>query len=245
MQGKIPNHVAIIMDGNGRWAQSHGRPRIFGHIRGSTIVRGIIRECGNLGVGYLTLYAFSSENWNRPSPEINVLMRILKKYLIRERKTLMENNVSLNAIGEVENLPLEVQKVLRESIDLTKHNSGLKLTFALSYGSRQELTNTIRALSKEVAEGRIDPLSIDEDLLSKRLQTSNMPDPDLIIRTSGEKRISNFLLWQAAYSEFYFTDKSWPEFDKEELHLAFDEYSKRTRRYGRTDAQLRERSQPL
>jgi undecaprenyl diphosphate synthase len=235
---KIPNHVAIIMDGNGRWAKLKGRPRIYGHIRGSAQVRPIVRECGRLGVKFLTLYAFSSENWGRPAPEVTVLMRLLRKYLIRERKTLMDNNVRLRAIGNIDSLPADALDALKETVRLTAENTGLTLTFALSYGSRQEIINAVKLLSTDVATGNLGAGDINEQLISSRLETSYMPDPDLIIRTSGEQRLSNFLLWQAAYSEFYFTEKFWPEFSLSELHKAIADYSNRSRRFGLTDQQI-------
>jgi undecaprenyl diphosphate synthase len=237
----VPKHVAIIMDGNGRWAQARGRPRIFGHIRGSSRVRPLVKECGKLGVQYLTLFAFSTENWGRPTDEVGILMRILEKYLVRERKTLMKNNVRLSAIGEIANLPVSVQSTLNETIRMTAHNTGLRLTFALSYGSRQELIRAAKELAKEASAGILKPEAITEENLQAKLWTAGMPDPDLIIRSSGEFRISNFLLWQGAYSELYFSEKLWPEFDISELHRAFAEFSRRTRRFGLTDDQIMKR----
>jgi undecaprenyl diphosphate synthase len=230
--------VAIIMDGNGRWAEKRGRPRIFGHIHGSARVRKTVRECGRLGVEYLTLYAFSSENWGRPSEEVQTLMKLLCKYLEREEKTLMKENVRLNYIGEIDKLPFVAKKLLLQVVEKTSHNTGLCLTFALSYGSRQEILSAVKKISEKIAAGSIKPDEVTEKLFETSLQTFGMPDPDLIIRTSGEHRISNFLLWQSAYSEFYFTEKFWPEFDVTDLQIAFDIYSQRTRRFGLTDAQL-------
>jgi undecaprenyl diphosphate synthase len=237
---KIPKHLAIIMDGNGRWAKRRGHPRIFGHIRGSARVRDIVRECGRLGVKHLTLYAFSSENWGRPSDEVSILMRLLQKYLVRERKTLMANNVRLHAIGDLDNLPAPARKALDETIELTRHNWGLNLTFALSYGSRQELIGAIKKLAKKVKTWELNPEDITEKTLEQHLFTSEMPDPDLIIRTSGEYRLSNFLLWQAAYSELYITETLWPDFDEKELAKAFEEFGRRTRRFGLTDDQIKQ-----
>ncbi|MDZ4677020.1 MAG: isoprenyl transferase [Oligoflexia bacterium] len=237
---KIPQHLAIIMDGNGRWAKHRGRPRLFGHIRGSARVRDIVRECGRLGVKYLTLYAFSAENWGRPSDEVSILMRILQKYLVRERKTLMKNDVRLFAIGDLDSLPSHVRNALYETIEITSQNKGLNLTFALSYGSRQELVSAIQKIAQDAKLGVINPQDIQEQHINERLFTAQMPDPELIIRTSGEYRLSNFLMWQAAYSELYITDTLWPDFDEQELTKAFEEFGKRTRRFGLTDDQIKE-----
>ncbi len=228
----IPNHVAIIMDGNGRWAENRGRPRIFGHIHGSARVRPIVRECGKLGVKYLTLYAFSAENWGRPSDEIQTLMRLLCKYLAREEKTLMKENVRLNSIGDIEKLPSVAKKLLQEVILKTSHNTGLCLTFALSYGSQQEILRAVKKIAQDIKEGKTTSENINVNNFKNYLYTLDMPDPDLIIRTSGEMRLSNFLLWQAAYSEIFVTSKNWPEFSIADLHLAFEDYSKRQRRFG-------------
>ncbi len=233
----VPQHVAIIMDGNGRWAKLRGRPRIYGHIRGSSQVRPIVREAGRLGVKFLTLYCFSAENWGRPSGEISILMRLLEKYLVRERKTLMENDVRLTAIGDISSLPQHTLEALRETIALTARNNGLTLTFAVSYGARQEIIEAVRTLAQEVRSGVLHPGQINEEIFHKHLFTKTMPDPDLIIRTSGEIRLSNFLLWQSAYSELYFTEKLWPEFSIQELYLAFEEFSRRKRRFGLTEDQ--------
>lgn len=234
----VPQHVAIIMDGNGRWAKLRGRPRIYGHIRGSAQVRPIVRECGKLGVKFLTLYCFSAENWGRPSAEVSVLMRLLEKYLRRERKTLMENNVRLSAIGNLSTLPQSALSALQETMALTAKNTGLTLTFAVSYGSRQEIIEAARTLAQEVRSGVLHPGQITEDIFKNHLFTKSYPDPDLIIRTSGEMRLSNFLMWQASYSELYFTEKLWPEFTITELLTAFEEYSKRKRRFGLTEEQI-------
>jgi len=232
---KIPRHIGIIMDGNGRWALRRGRPRVFGHIRGSSRVRPIIRECGRLGVKYLTLYAFSSENWGRPSDEVGVLMRLLQKYLAREQKTLMKDDVRFRTIGNVSKLPEFAQKIIYETQELTKANTGLTLIFALSYGSRQEITEAVRGIAELAEKGVLRSKDITEDLISDNLNTGrDIPDPDLIIRTSGEMRLSNFMLWQAAYSELYVTEKLWPEFDIQELHKAIGSFSSRKRRFGLT-----------
>jgi len=233
----VPQHVAIIMDGNGRWAKLRGRPRIYGHVRGSSQVRPIVRECGRLGVKFLTLYCFSAENWGRPSGEVSILMRLLEKYLVRERRTLMENNVRLTAIGDISSLPQHALSALRETMAITSKNTGLTLTFAVSYGSRQEIIEAVRTLAQEVRSGVLHPGQINEEVFHKRLFTKTMPDPDLIIRTSGEMRLSNFLLWQSAYSELYFTEKLWPEFTITELHGAFEEFTRRKRRFGLTEDQ--------
>jgi undecaprenyl diphosphate synthase len=236
---RTPKHVAIIMDGNGRWAQSRRRPRLFGHIRGTQRVREIVQLAGNLGLSYLTLYAFSEENWGRPTQEVGVLMRLLEKYLVRERPTLMKNNVRLFAIGDRSRLPDGPRKALEETIRLTAYNTGLQLTFALSYGSRQEI---LRAVQKLIDSGEKE---ITEDKLTQYLDTALMPDPDLIIRTSGEFRLSNFLLWQVAYSEIYITETPWPEFDSSEFLKALESYNKRERRYGLTGAQINNEAQSI
>jgi undecaprenyl diphosphate synthase len=220
------------MDGNGRWANQRNRPRLFGHIRGSAQVRPIVRECGRLGVKYLTLYTFSEENWRRPSQEISVLMRLLEKYLQRERKTLMENSVRLQAIGDLNKLPGTARRILEETIKLTEKNTGLTLIFALSYGAQQEIVAAVQKIAEAVKAGQLQPSEISTETIQKNLFTAEIPDPDLVIRTSGEHRISNFLLWQSAYSEFYFTPKLWPEFDVKELHKALESFSNRERRYG-------------
>ena len=217
-----PKHVAIIMDGNGRWANQRNRPRLFGHIRGSAQVRPIVRECGRVGVKYLTLYAFSQENWGRPSQEVAVLMRLLEKYL--------------QAIGDLNKLPPFARRILDETIALTAQNTGLTLIFALSYGAQQEIVTAVQKIAEAVRDNLLRPQDIGLETIRQHLYTADIPDPDLVIRTSGEQRISNFLLWQSAYSEFYFTSKLWPEFDIEELHRAFASYSNRERRYGLTEA---------
>lgn len=234
----VPQHVAIIMDGNGRWAQRRNHPRIFGHIRGSQRVRPIVTECGRLGIKYLTLFAFSSENWGRPNDEVNVLMRLLQKYLHKERSTLMKNNVRLRAIGQLNKLPERVLESLNETIELTKNNSGVNLIFALSYGSRKEILDAVKQIAADAVNKKILPSQIDESVIENHLYTSEIPDPDLVIRTSGEKRISNFLLWQSAYSEFFVSEKLWPDFDEKELKKALDEFAGRQRRFGLTAEQI-------
>lgn len=226
------------MDGNGRWAERRRRPRIFGHIHGSHKVRSIVKECGRRGISYLTLYAFSSENWGRPQDEVQILMRLLCKFLERELKTLLKENVRFNFIGDTDQLPLAAQKLLNTTREKTSHNTGLCLTFALSYGSRQEIITAVKKIAASVKDGSLDINKINDEAFKKNLYTHDLPDPDLIIRTSGESRLSNFLLWQSAYSEIYISPKLWPEFSVEDLDTALTDYSKRKRRFGLTDKQL-------
>lgn len=238
----IPNHVAIIMDGNGRWANKKGRPRIFGHLHGASKLKKVIKECGRSGVGYLTLYAFSTENWGRPTDEVQFLMRLLCKYLEREQKTLLRENVRFTTIGQIENLPKQARDIIQKTIEVTKNNTGLCLVFALSYGSRSEILMAVKEIVASVVKGELSQEQISTDSFSRYLFTKDIPDPDLIIRTSGEQRLSNFLLWQSAYSEIYFTHKLWPEFEVDDLRIAFDNYSKRQRRFGLTGSQIAEES---
>lgn len=233
---RIPEHVAIIMDGNGRWAKAKGLPRTAGHVEGVATVKRITTEATKLGIKYLTLYTFSTENWNRPVEEIEALMNLVLTNL--EEEIFMKNNVRFRMIGEMERLPGSVQKRLQECIDRTSKNSGMTMIVALSYSSRWELTRAARAIAEEVKEGKIDIDRIDEDCIAKHLTTNFMPDPDLLIRTGGELRISNYLLWQCAYSEFYFTDEYWPDFNEESLRRAILEYQQRQRRYGKTGEQV-------
>jgi len=237
-RSQTPEHIAIIMDGNGRWAERRGRPRIFGHIKGCGRVREIIREADRLGVKKLTLYAFSSENWGRPTDEVSVLMRLLYKWLIRERRELLEKNIRFRAIGAIHRLPVTVQRMVEDTMKVSQENSGLQVTLALSYGGREELVTTARRLASRVVSGEISVTDINEDLFSSQLWTADIGDPDLLIRTSGEQRISNFLLWQLAYAELYFTDKMWPDFKASDLRLSLDAYSRRQRRFGLTEHQL-------
>ncbi|MCM2280216.1 MAG: isoprenyl transferase [Bdellovibrionaceae bacterium] len=230
--------MAIIMDGNGRWAKVHGRERTFGHLRGARVAKTMIEHCADLGVRHLTLYAFSTENWLRPKPEVFFLMRLLARHMRKERDNLVKNNIRFTTIGELQRLPHAVQAEVRKTEAATAANTGMHLVFALSYGARQEITAAVRALAQEVAEGRLKPEAINETLVQNRLETSDMPDPDLIIRTSGEYRLSNFLLWQAAYSELYITNTLWPDFTIQELEHALQSYSQRERRFGRTHASL-------
>lgn len=231
--GSIPQHIAIIMDGNGRWAKDKGNVRLFGHKAGVESVRDITESCAQLGVKNLTLYAFSTENWSRPSAEINGLMKLLVNSLQNEAKRLNKNNIRLVSIGQLDRLPQNCQNKLGEVIDLTKDNTRLELCLALSYSGRWDIIEAIKKVSKEVQKGNVDPEEIDDHLVSSYLSTADIPDPDLIIRTSGEYRISNFLLWQLAYSELYITQTFWPDFRRDELYKAIFSYQKRDRRYGK------------
>ena len=229
---RLPKHIAIIMDGNGRWAQKRGLPRVEGHRNGIESVRTVVELCGKLHVSYLTLYAFSMENWIRPKDEVNMLMKYLAWFLKKETPGLQKNNVRLRAIGRLDLLPQEAQEQLALSIETLKNNTGLTLILALSYSSREEITHTVRNLARQVQEGQLDPEQIDEKLLSNSLYTKEYPDPDILIRTSGEMRISNFLLWQISYAELYVTPTLWPDFKEEDLCNALEEFAKRNRRFG-------------
>jgi undecaprenyl diphosphate synthase len=229
----IPRHVAIIMDGNGRWAKERGLPRIEGHRAGAESVREIVRVAGELGVEYLTLYAFSIENWNRPKAEVRALMHLLEFYLRQEIPELNKNNVRLAAIGRLHELPASAQRQLEKSIEALKKNTGLTLVLALSYGGRAEIVDAARAVAREVKAGRLAAADIDEKVLAQHLYTRGMPDPDLLVRTSAEMRVSNFLLWQISYAEIYVTDTLWPDFRKPQLMKALEDYGKRDRRFGR------------
>jgi undecaprenyl diphosphate synthase len=235
---KLPKHVAIIMDGNGRWAKKQGMLRTFGHENGAKAVREVVEGSAEIGIENLTLYAFSTENWKRPKLEVDTLMKLLISSLRKEIKTLHENNIKLIAIGTLDTLPNKVHKELLEVIEKTKNNSRMTLTIALSYGSREELINTVKEISIKVKNNIISPEKIDESIINEHLYTQNLPDVDILIRTSGEQRISNFLLWQIAYAELYFTDTLWPDFTKQHLHEAIIEYQKRERRFGKTSEQL-------
>lgn len=235
-----PRHVAVIMDGNGRWASERGWPRIKGHEEGARSVREIVRACGELGIEALTLYSFSTENWRRPEDEVDALMMLLATYLRDEQSELMQNRVRLRGIGQIERLPAHVGALLAEAERLTADNDGLLLTLALSYGSRAEIVDAVRALAVEVQEGALEAQSIDEASITDRLYTAGTPDPDLLVRTSGEMRLSNFLLWQLAYTELYVTDVYWPDFRRPHLEVALQAYARRKRRYGRTDEQVTE-----
>ena len=235
---RLPKHIAIIMDGNGRWAKQQGNARIFGHRNAIKAFRDVCEGCAELGVGYLTLYAFSTENWNRPKMEVSALMDLLVSTINSETETLIKNNIRLNAIGRLTDLPEKVLTNLKEAISRTKDNTGLTLTLALSYSSKMELVDAFRKIAADVKDGKISADQIDDTVISRSLYTGDMPDPDLLIRTSGELRISNFMLWQLAYSELYFTSTFWPDFDKEELYKAIVDYQQRERRFGMTSEQL-------
>jgi undecaprenyl diphosphate synthase len=235
---QIPQHLAIIMDGNGRWAEKRRLARILGHQKGVETVQEIVKECRSLGVRYLTLYAFSSENWRRPENEVSALMGLLVRYLQGELDTLLSRRIRLRVIGEISRLPADVRRVLDETVERTAQNDEMVLTLALSYGARNELVRAVRRLARDVNQGRLNPEVIDEDDLSSALDTEGIPDPDLLIRTSGEMRISNFLLWQLAYTELYFSDVLWPDFDARELRRALNEFGRRQRRFGLTGAQV-------
>jgi undecaprenyl diphosphate synthase len=238
---KLPAHVAIIMDGNGRWAKQRGLDRIFGHQQGVNAVRELIEAAAELGIKFLTLYAFSTENWGRPDEEINALMGIMVQSLSNETETLLKNNIRLKAIGDMDRLADDVRAQLVETIELTALSTGLTLIIALSYSSRWEIAKAARNISNDVRKGSLDPLSITEEDFEKYLTTYGIPDPELLIRTSGELRISNFLLWQVAYTEFYFTEILWPDFGKEDFYNAIIDFQKRERRYGKTSEQVSEK----
>ena len=230
----LPRHVAIIMDGNGRWAKARGLPRTAGHKKGADALRTILNACRDSGVQYLTIYAFSSENWKRPSEEISDLMQLLQHYLHRELESLHENKVRLRFIGDLTPLAADIRRQIDDAEALTERNLAFNLTIALSYGSRQELARAMRKLAQQVKEGTLEPDVINEEHLTYALDTANMPEPDLLIRTGGEQRLSNFLLWQSAYTELYFTPVLWPDFDKMHFKAALDDYATRERRYGTT-----------
>jgi len=230
--GPFPEHIAIVMDGNGRWAESRGKRRVQGHRAGVQSVRGITTACARMGVKSLTLYAFSTENWKRPDREVRYLMRLLRVFMVRERRTLMENDVRLRCIGRIESLPAPALRELRRTEEETKDNAGMVLRLALSYGSRTEIADALRGVVHDVQDGKLDPESIDEETLRAYLYDPDTPDPDLMIRTAGEMRISNFLLWQMSYSEIYVTEACWPDFNEEELERALVSYANRKRKFG-------------
>jgi len=235
---KLPKHVAVIMDGNGRWARKKGNSRIFGHQHGVTAVREVTEAAAELGIGYLTLYAFSTENWSRPKREVDALMSLLVSTISSETKTLLKNNVKLNTIGCRECLPDGVLKKLEDAENKTSANTGLTLTLALSYSSRWEIVDATKRIALDVKSGKLDVDEINDEVFSKYLTTYNMPDPELMIRTSGELRISNFLLWQLAYTELYFTEVLWPDYRKEDFYEALLDYQRRERRFGKTSEQI-------
>lgn len=236
---RLPKHIAIIMDGNGRWAKEQGKMRVFGHQHGVDTVRRVTEACAELGVEYLTLYAFSTENWNRSSLEVDALMTILTQALKTELKTLNDNNIRLAAIGDLNRLPKSQYDALMYSINDTKDNTRMTLTLCLSYSGRWEITDAVKKIASKVKDGALAIEQINEECVSNNLATAQMPDPELLIRTSGEERISNYLLWQIAYSELYFTKKYWPEFSKEDLYEAIVNYQNRERRFGKTSEQLK------
>ncbi|QNJ97859.1 undecaprenyl diphosphate synthase [Constantimarinum furrinae] len=236
---RLPKHLAVIMDGNGRWAKQKGLFRSIGHENGTKAVREIVEACAEINISFLTLYAFSTENWNRPQMEVDLLMKLLVNSLKKEIDTLQKNNIKLNAIGNLETLPKKAKNELLAVIEKTKNNDRLTLTLALSYGSREELTKTVREISHKVKNNLISPDNIDESVINNHLYTQNLPDVDLLIRTSGEQRISNFLLWQLAYAELYFTETLWPDYTKNHLFEAILNYQNRERRFGKTSEQLK------
>jgi len=236
---RLPKHVAVIMDGNGRWAKKRGKLRIFGHKNGVKAVRETVTTAAELGINVLTLYAFSTENWNRPKKEVDMLMSLLVSSLKKELKLFQKNNISLRTIGNITSLPQKAQKELNEVVEKTKNNSHLILNLALSYSSKQEIVNAFKNISKKIVNNELSIKEIDENIINNHLYTRNLPNVDLVIRTSGEKRISNFLLWQIAYAELYFTNVFWPDFNKEEFYKAILDYQQRERRFGKTSDQLK------
>jgi undecaprenyl diphosphate synthase len=230
----MPKHVAIIMDGNGRWAQARNHHRVFGHVRGARTARHIIEHASRLGIQYLSLFAFSSENWRRPASEVSFLMKLLAKQLLKELPTLKKNNIRLRIIGDLSTLPEAAQKIVERATHETESNTGLQLVFALSYGGRQEIAFAAKKIAEKVKAGKLNPSEIDEDIFTNELYCPHLPDPDLVIRTSGEFRISNFMLWQIAYSEILILDKHWPDFTSTDLDLALSQFSLRERRFGTT-----------
>jgi len=237
-KNKLPQHIAVIMDGNGRWAKAHGKPRVFGHKNGVKSVREVSEAAAEIGIKYLTLFAFSTENWSRPALEITALMGLLVETIRKEVSTLNDNNIKLESIGDISKLPAKSYKALLEGIEKTKNNTGLTLILALNYSSRWEITTAMQRLAREVKEGRLSPEEINEHTIQENLNTANFPDPELLIRTSGEQRISNYLLWQIAYSELYFTDVFWPDFRKAHFYEAIINYQSRERRFGKISEQL-------
>ena len=237
---RLPRHIAVIMDGNGRWAVRRGMDRVAGHRQGAVTVRNIVTECARLrthlgGPDFLTLYSFSMENWKRPVQEVSALMEMYVEYLRNERKTMMDNNIRFQQIGRLDNLPPLVLDEMHKTLDLTRNNDGLTLVLALNYGSRAEITDAVRAIAEQVHEGTIDPAEIDEAMISANLYTAGMPDPDLLIRTAGEMRISNYLLWQISYAELFVSSVFWPDFSVNDLHEALQSFANRNRRFGALD----------
>ena len=235
---KLPKHIAIIMDGNGRWAKQQGEERIFGHHNGVSSVRDTTEAAAELGVKFLTLYAFSTENWNRPKEEVEALMELLVMTISKETETLLKNSIRLETIGDTDSLPASCRYQLNEAKEATRNGTRMTLVLALSYSSRWEIVKAVKEIANEVKSGKLDPDAIDESMFAAKLCTAGMPDPELMIRTSGEHRISNFLLWQLSYAEFYFTEKLWPDFRKEDLYEAIYNYQNRERRFGKTSEQI-------
>ena len=231
-KANLPTHVAIIMDGNGRWAKERGLPRVEGHRQGAESVKAVVKAAGELGIKFITLYAFSVENWNRPKDEVDTLMKYLLRFLKRELAEMSKNNIRLQAIGQLWRLPENIQDQLRKTTQATAKNNGITLTLALSYGGRTEIVDAVRQIAQEVKAGKLDAGEINEQVIAHHLYTHGTPDPDLLIRTSGEMRVSNFLLWQISYAEFVITKTLWPDFGKREFYAALEEYSQRQRRYG-------------
>lgn len=241
-RGEIPKHIAIIMDGNGRWAKKRGLPRVAGHREGIKSVRDVVEACAQLGVKYLTLFAFSTENWKRPKYEVDTLMKLLIKVLRTEVDKLQKNDIKLMAIGDIESLPVEVQRELKEAIEKTRNNKRMVLNLAISYSGRWEIIEAVKSIARDVKNGKVKVDEIDDKLFSNYLKTAGMPEPDLLIRTSGEYRISNFLLWQIAYTELYICDCLWPDFRRKHLYEAIRDYQRRERRFGMTSEQIKKKS---
>lgn len=230
---QIPNHVAIILDGNGRWAKQHGMPRNYGHIQGAKTVEDMCEIAYNMGIQYLTVYAFSTENWNRPQDEVSALMKLLRNYMVNCKKRANKNNMRVRVIGDKTGLDEDIREKIEDLEEATKNNTGLQFTIAINYGGRDEIRRAMESMAKQVKEGKISPEEITEDMISGFLDTKGLPEPDLLIRTCGEQRISNFLLWQCAYTEFYFAEVAWPDFNKEELEKAVAAYNQRDRKFGK------------
>ena len=235
---RVPKHIAIIMDGNGRWATKHGKNRIFGHTNGVNAVRETSEGCAELGVKYLTLYAFSTENWSRPITEVAALMSLLLKTIKAELKTLLKNDIRLKVIGDISKLPTGVANELKEAMQNTANNNRMDLILALNYSGKSEIVKAVKEISAKLEKGEVKPADINENLISNHLYTAGIPDPELLIRTSGEKRVSNFMLWQLAYAEYFFTDVLWPDFTRDELHKAIIDFQHRERRFGKTSEQV-------
>ncbi len=235
-----PQHIAIIMDGNGRWAKARRRDRVFGHIKGARVAKKMVEHCVQIKTKALTLYAFSEENWGRPQEEVNFLMRLLSRYIVRERKRMIKNNIRFRCIGQLDKIPNDIRKQVETTMQATAENSGLVLTFALSYGGRQEITQAVKNIASLAKDGKIGLHDINEELISGMLQTAPLPDPDLMIRTSGEWRLSNFLPWQSVYTELYFSNVLWPDFKTQDLEMALASYRNRERRFGKTTSQAAE-----